>query len=278
MKTIKPKYLLWTITIFLLWNCRVQAQNLKLEISLSKEAYLKAEPIWLDVTLTNVSQDTARAWDLCLPCQMGFEVIVRDERGDTMEYSGLLYDMKIGAGWVMMPSESQYECLDLSEYFGDPPEPRAPLASFTFTKSLKPGKYVVVAKHHIRSQTISSNELAFAIRPPKGEEQEGYRLLHAAYLAWIQGKSHSIIQDTLCQIIKSYPKSPYAEKAFRHLPQPNDELFLERFPNSGYSQGAIRAITSDKSDQEKRKFLQKIMKRNPGTRSAKFAEQMLRGW
>jgi hypothetical protein len=264
------------VCIFLLSNGIIQAQCLELDISLSKQVYLEAEPIWLDVTLTNISQDTARAWGLCLPCQMGFEVVVRDERGDTLEYSGLLFDMKRGAGWIMMPGESHYGCLDLSEYFGEPPEPRAPLASFTFTKSLKPGKYVVEAKHHIRSQTINSSELSFAVRQPEGEEQEGYRLLQAAYLDWIKGSDHSTIQDTLSKIIKSYPKSPYAEKAFRHLPQRNDELFLERFPNSGYTQGAIQAITSDKNEQEKRKLLQKIMELYTETRSAKFAEQMLR--
>jgi hypothetical protein len=270
-----------SVSLLLLFICGVgtaqdKVQEFKLQISLTKDTYLEAEPIWLDVTLINVSQDTARAWGLCLPCQMGFEVIVLDERGDTLEYNGLLYDMKRGPGWIMKPGETYYNCLDLSEHYGDAPEPLAPMATFTFTKSLKPGKYFVAAKHHIRSQTISSNELEFEINTPMGKDQEGYRLLHSAYLAWIKGKSHSTIQDTLSEIIKLYPTSPYAEKAFRHLPQRKDELFLERFPNSGYTRGAIQAITSYMSHQMGRNFLKQIIKQNPETRSAKFAEQMLR--
>jgi len=35
----------------------------KVEIELSKETYIQNEPIWLDITLTNISSDTTRAGD-----------------------------------------------------------------------------------------------------------------------------------------------------------------------------------------------------------------------
>jgi hypothetical protein len=267
-----------SVSLLLLFICGVgtaqdKVQEFKLQISLTKDTYLEAEPIWLDVTLINVSQDTARAWGLCLPCQMGFEVIVLDERGDTLEYNGLLYDMKRGPGWIMKPGETYYNCLDLSEHYGDAPEPLAPMATFTFTKSLKPGKYTVTSSYHIRSQTIESNQVKFEVKPPTGEEKEAYVLLQEAYIFYIRSKLDSMTQK-LHEINSLYPKSGYAEKACKHLVL--DEMLINNFPNSGFTLSALRAKASRKNEKEKKEFLQRIISNHPETRSAKFAEQMLR--
>jgi hypothetical protein len=85
MKKVKTNRFLLMITLFLLGNGFVQAGSLKLEISLSKTVYLVGEPIWLDVTLTNTTQDTARMWGLCFPCGLGFEIIVIMEKAEILE-------------------------------------------------------------------------------------------------------------------------------------------------------------------------------------------------
>ena len=257
----------------MLGNGLVQAQSLKLEISLSKRVYLEAEPIWLDLTLTNISQDTARTWGLCLPCLQEFKVMVKDEKGDTLEYTGLHYEIIRGPGWLMEPGENYYNCLDLSEHYGHSPEPLFPMVIFTFTKSIKPGKYTATAKYRIRSHTIRSNEVKFEVKPPTGEEKAAYLLLQEAYLFYIEIKLDSMSQK-LHEIISSYPKSGYAEKACKHLVL--NEMLIQKFPDSGFALSALRTTANKKSEQEKKEFLQKIMKEHPATRSAKFAEQMLR--
>lgn len=118
-----------------------------------------------------------------------------------------------------------------------------------------------------------SNEVRFEVRPPTGEEKKAYRLLEEAYHFHVQLKVDSMDQK-LHQIIASYPKSVYAENACKELVL--REMLIQKFPNSGYTLSALRAIANRKSEQERKEFLQKIVEEHPETRSAKFAEQMLR--
>jgi hypothetical protein len=252
---------------------QAEATQFELQIRLSKEAYLKAEPIWLDATLTNISEDTARTWGLCVPCLLDFEVIVKDEKGAVVKYTGLEYEVEKGSGYLMKPGDTYYGSIELSELFGDPPQPRAPMTNLTFTKSLKPGTYIVTAQYHVGPNTLNSNEIRFEVKPPTGKDKKAYQLLQDAYLFFIQKKLHSMTEK-LHELLTTYPKSVYAEKACKHLVL--DQLLIQKFPDSGYTQSALQAIADEKNKQEKKEFLQKIIQDYPGTRSAKFAEQMLR--
>ena len=81
------------------------------------------------------------------------------------------------------------------------------------------------------------------------------------------------MRQQLQELIKRFPNSVYAEKAHMDLSQ--DKELLQRFPNSGYNGTGLKALTREKSSREKREFLEKVIRDHPGSRSAKYAQQML---
>jgi len=249
-----------------------KTQEFELEISLVKEVYSLAEPIWLDVTLTNIGEDTARTWGLCLPCMAEFKVILTDEQGDTMDYRGPEYAVLRQDGWVMGPGEDYYQCLNLSECFGEWPEPRALVVGYLFTKSLKPAKFAAEARYRVRGQDVVSNQVSFEVRQPAGEDEKVYRLLQEAYDLYRQGKD-DVSRNKLNEIVTFHAKSVYAQSACRDLFL--WEKLIEKYPDSGFTQNAILAIASRKGAAERKKFLQSVIQTGAKTRSARFAQQML---
>lgn len=255
--------------VLLVGYLKAYSQELKLEISLSKEVYLTGESIWLDATLTNISQDTVRSLcGLCLPCGCQFSVQITSEKGKNLKYTGPRWDFVPGSGFLINSGESYFECLDLTEYF-------AKLKSLEdhFFKQLKPGKYRVKSRYGMKKKSIYSNEIAFEVKSPRGSEGEAYNLLKEAWDLFFE-KKRDEMRENLRKIIIEYPHTAYAEKAYK-------ELFLraeliEKCPNSGYTESALRALTDTLSLEKKQRFLQKIMTKHPKTRSAKFAEKMLK--
>jgi hypothetical protein len=271
MKKAWLKWLFLTMGIFLLWANLVQAQTLKLEISLSKQVYLEGEPIWLDCWLTNIGEDTLRTWGLCLQCYWGPQVLVIDSKGDTLPYTGPHWEVawRPGTipGFILQPQESDYDCYDLVESFHQKPS----LYSFYLT-ALDTGEYRVKARY----RRAESKEFRFEVKPPEADEAKAYQLLKDA-LGFLISRNDSLEHQSLTELLAKYPSSVYAPKACRLLFRWED--ILDRYPDSGFSENAIRNLTGEKSgmtEEEKKEFLQKIIKKHPETRSAKFAEQMLR--
>jgi hypothetical protein len=79
-------------------------QRWDLQIELSKDKYVLREPVWMDVTLTNVSQDTLRSW-LGAPCVGVFHVHVKDSLGKELQYSGPMFDIVWTEGLLMVAGE-----------------------------------------------------------------------------------------------------------------------------------------------------------------------------
>ncbi|RKX27280.1 MAG: hypothetical protein DRP47_06790 [Candidatus Zixiibacteriota bacterium] len=242
--------------------------KLKLEIELSKEVFLEREPIWLDITLINVSSDTMRAGGLFPPCQSPgpFSVELKDGRGEHMKYTGLLYNMgpAKGPGLLLHPKEQLYGCYDLLELFS------------TYRSLLRqrfgllaPGKYSVRGRYG----NTFSQEVDFEVVEVTENEMEAYKLLNTAYALWLKDPFDSTNQE-FRQIVNQFPNSVYAEKAMREI-APKSEL-LRQFPNSGYNEQGLRTLTGKLSKGEKTELLQQIISDHPGTRSARFAQQMLK--
>jgi hypothetical protein len=267
-KTFKNSVKLMLI-LLLAGHLEAHSQQLRLEISLSKQVYLKGESIWLDATLTNISQDSVRSLcGLCIPCQCQFSVQVTDKKGENLNYTGPRWDFVPGSGFLINPGESFYECLDLTEYFGE-------LKSLEdhFFKQLKPGKYSVKSRYAMKGKSIYSNEIVFEIKSPSGSEEEAYNLLKKAWTLFFQ-KKRIEMRENLREIVIQYPNSAYAEKAYK-------ELFLtveliEKCPNSGYTENALVRLTDTLSLEQKHKSLHEVINKHPSTRSAKFAEKMLK--
>jgi hypothetical protein len=268
---MNSKWLLLMIGIFLLWNTTVQAQTLKLEISLSKAVYLEGEPVWLDATLTNISSDTVRIWGMCLSCQYGFIVELKNEKDKILPYKGVKRNVILGPGFIIRPKEIYYECFDLVQAFSQ----ERSLSRF-FLTAIYSGKYRLKAKYGLwKGEVIESNEISFEIKSPTGEEAKAYKFLIDAHQNFCAGKD-TLMRQSLDRLLTQFPKSIYAEKACQLLFERKD--LLEKFPDSGFTQTSLDVLTFRMTEEKKQEYLQTVIKKYPKTRSAKFAQQMLQGW
>ncbi|MEW5994522.1 MAG: hypothetical protein AB1744_09015 [Candidatus Zixiibacteriota bacterium] len=143
-------------------------QQLKLEIGLSKGTYLLREPIWLDVTLTNISGDTIRIVPLDPPCQGGVGIELRDSLGNEMPYTGPSILLAPREGFILDPEEQYYDCFDIVALFNT----FRSILGYNFGL-LPPGKYDV----QVYYGKAISQKLTFEIREPTGVEREALLLL-----------------------------------------------------------------------------------------------------
>jgi hypothetical protein len=232
-------------------------QKWQLKIGLSKQTYLVREPIWLDAVATNISSDTVRSWGLGPPCIASFHVEVRDSLGKVLPYTGVMWDYVRGDGFLMDPNEQYYGCYDLVDLFALTPS----RISFRFGL-IPPGKYSVRAGY----EDAVSQEISFEIVEPTGLEREVYEMLIKAF-------EIAPNSPVFGGVVKQYPKSVYAETAFRVLFRRSE--LLKRFPNSGYTEISLSNSTRQLSPEAKREYLSEVVSRYPETRVAKFAMRML---
>lgn len=244
-----------------------ESQKLQLEIVLSKKTYLLNEPIWLDVTLTNVSGDTMRIVPLDPPCQGGVGIELRDSLGNEMPYTGPSILLAPRKGFILDPGEPYYDCFDLLQLYCS--SKMKGLINAYFLRFLPPGKYKVRALY----RSAFSQEIEFDVIEPTGDEREAYQLLHKAFPFLLDRKS-DLMTQTLQELINRFPNSVYVEKAHRELFQRSE--LVEKFPNSGYNQINLKVLTGELAPEEKREFLEKVIQDHPESRSAKFAWQMLK--
>jgi hypothetical protein len=260
------------LVVFLLVSAPFDAtgdsQQLQLELGLSKKTFLLNEPIWLDVTLTNVSTDTVRILGLCLPCRDGsFDIELEDDHGNVVPYTGRVNIMASRNGWAIHSQEEHYECFDLLEFFRSGQVKG--LVNRLFLRFLDPGKYEVRAQYR---GGIYSNKIVFEVVEPTGDEKEAYQLLNKAFS--FLSDNPDLHRQKLQELIDQFPNSMYVEKVYRELFQPGE--LLQKFPNSGYCEFSLRNLSGDLDPTEKREFLENVIQDHPETRSAKYAQQMLK--
>ncbi|MGB2698553.1 MAG: hypothetical protein WBD28_11950 [Candidatus Zixiibacteriota bacterium] len=268
------------ITIIILTTVHLQAntKKLKLETDLSKEMYVVSEPIWLDITLTNISQDTVRTFGPCIPCG-DTKLQIINEKGDTLPYVGVKADFA-GSGHLMQSGEQIYNCHNILEYYGN----REDLIRFR----LRPGEYSVQATYYgSKSGIINSQKTNFEVKEPAGSEKEALTILKNGYSAQISKESESAIEN-FETLIQKFPKSVYVETAYFYLAA-SYQIYkgdaekcrnlkvetLEKFPDSGYSRGIIAFLVRGKEPSQQKNFLLETTKKHPHTRAAKFAQKIL---
>jgi hypothetical protein len=242
-------------------------QRLQLEISLSKEIYILREPIWLDVTLTNITADTIRIIRLDPPCQGGVGIVLRDSIGREIPYTGPSIMLGPRKDFILDPGEQYYDCFNLLELY--PSSKIKGLIDAYFLPYLLPGRYKVRAQY----RSAYSQEIEFEVIEPSGDEREAYQLLRKAFTFLLDKKSDLMIEK-FQEVVDKYPTSVYAEKAFKELFRRRE--MLQRFPNSGYNQVILRILTGKMPEENREEFLEVIVNEHPGSRAAKFAEQMIK--
>jgi hypothetical protein len=264
-------FLLASVMIFSEANC--SGQQLQLHTTLSDTTYLTCEPIWLDAELTNIGDDTLRIWGFEFPGGSRLKLFLTDEQGDTLP---LRYQGFYGSwpGFILNPGETYFEAFALSEiFFSKYVLPPLPLYSIK-AGSLAPGRYQISTdyRHCYGSDTIRTSTINFKVVEATGPEQQALELFLEIYKSWM-GSDHDKANQMLDKLKANYPKSVYLERAYLMV---GKEELLEKCPDSGYLLNHIgAAVEKISGEQEKRKFLEGIIQKHAGTRSARFAEQKL---
>ncbi|MGB2804804.1 MAG: hypothetical protein WBD64_07925 [Candidatus Zixiibacteriota bacterium] len=272
MKKGNVNLLVFAICVLVLSSAVAEARDLKLEISLSDTTYYVCQSIWLDAQLTNISADSVRVFGFEFPGGDLLNIVLTDESGDTLRPQ-FPYASVVGwQGVLLYPKETYYETFDLADIFTfHGPVPGNP--AFQQPPSLAAGRYEVYAEYPAGESKLSTPKLTFEVAEPTGTEREAFGLYVEAYRSRKRNDDSLAVQQ-LNKLITNYPKSVCAERALWRLK--SWQMLMERFPDSGFNLIGLRNMTGEMDNKKKQTFLQQIVKEHSGTRSAKFAEQLLR--
>ncbi|MGH9877779.1 MAG: hypothetical protein ACRD5H_09085 [Nitrososphaerales archaeon] len=234
-----------------------------LEISLERDRIKMYEPIWLDVELTNISKDSTRSWGLAPPCQdVGIEIELTDSAGNLLTYNGPIYELVPLEGFLILPKEKFYDSFELLHLFGQGED------VFRFRR-LAVGKYYINASY----DNVKSQRIFFRIIELSESEKNALQLaIEAANLAGLQPRdsNNTILFSDMIDISTNL----FAQIAC--LGTLGWNMFLESFPNSGYTKTALQDQTRGLSKEEKKAYLEAVMIKYKGTRAARHAEQALK--
>ena len=254
-------------------------------VELSKDTFVSLEPIWLDITLTNVTSDTQRTDGLEGPNHRRFYIFLYTSRGNSVEYTGPQINYAGGPGRLLLdPGEKDFGSFDLTElFFSHELTSGYGVDNWRFQYVPK-GRYVVRAWY----DGVISSQLAFDVVEPHGEEVKALRLMEEALRAstWSEpGPSAPFYR----LVVERFPGSAFAEMCYylsvlySHWAELKEGTWdknilkrkmLENYPNSGHSGSWIGALTHDKTDNEKLALLDELLEKYPNTRCYKFAAQM----
>lgn len=273
-KTLQRISVVFVLLAFICAWTDISAQQLQLHVSLEDTTYLMCEPIWLDVELINISEDTVRVWGFGFPGGRHLKVVLTDEQDDKIPFRYQL-NYRDMFGFILDPGETYFEAFSLSEIFWNYDTPTVSFRSRR-TSSLAPGSYHINAQYQPRygSDTISIDPIHFEVVEPTGFEREALDLFLEINRSWDKS-DHDKAYELLNKLEATHPKSVYLERAYMQVF--NYDVLLEKKPNTGYLLGRLHTLVNEITDeQQKREFLEGIIHRHPGTRTAKYAEQELR--
>lgn len=278
MKSIVIVSILAVLTMFVYSDFSyADNQDFEFRAGFLEDSYLPYEPIVLDLMVTNVKRDTLRVKTLSFYTG-NVSITLVGQKDDTLKPTEHIEYVEItpGKGILLQAGETYYTNINLVELYG----------RGLLHKRLLIGSYQIQVRYSQRSSPI----LSFEVKEPKGIEKKAYELLKTGYnhqLAKEPDQAIRCFQDIITRI----PKSEYVELAYFDLAQSYrvykgdtkksdslETISIDKFPNSYFSRGAISRLSEDKNSDERREFLNQIIKRHPNTRSAKFAQQMLKGW
>lgn len=242
-----------------------QEHGLKLSIELSKNRFLLSEPIWLDVTLTNIGDDTIKILPLDPPCQGGgLVILLYDSLGQAVPYSGPRYSFGARSGFVLKPNQYFYDCFDVLDYYHT--------TSKDLSKAMLPelptGRYEV----QVRYWNVQSQRLTFHVSNPSEGEKEVLDLIIKGFESVVNEQSDSA-EAIFRFVAERFPASVYAEKAGQQFLRYEELLY--KFPNSGKSGQYLRGLTWDQTEGERRPKLHKLISELPPSRARRFVEQMI---
>ncbi len=196
-----------------------------------------------------------------------------NEKAETLEYTGgqFSFTSQFFEGVPMSPGETWYSSIALLYTNGIHDHG---IYGWLFHSYLPTGTYRIRANH----TGVWSTQLEFKVSNPEGTEKRAYDAMVATYLPDGQRVSPTkALVPGLEKFLADFPTSAYTEKVTYELARETGQYadLLEQFPNCGFDREAINHLSDTATD--KRAFLKRVIADHPGTRSARFAEQKLRG-
>lgn len=258
----------------------------KLEIQMSKTEYFLHEGLWIDVSITNISDDTLMSDCNIVPAHLGFNLVITDSAGNILEYVGSMILFGIGnKTHLIAPGEEVYACFSLGWLYG---------------MADRLGRFTVRAETRFEGAynpyvfpNLTSNEHSFSVIELGGTEKEVWDLMEEARDFKRRGKT-LLVANRYVEIYENNPNSIFAVDCYylawstlrsqlwstnsaaltRNRLEMNTDL-VELFPVSQRTGSWLTGIVYDMQDDDKRAFLTQVAQNHPNTRAARFASQML---
>jgi len=279
----------------------LQAQEISVRIEINKDKYLVGELIWLDVWVTNVSDEPQNFNSGDIDITNNLHII--DSGGK--RYKSHINSERYPMGWApKFPPGSQYHIsrylpgeFGISDWKG---------GIFYFP----PGEYTLYLPVKVPGGTnragvvhpeleLQSNTITFSVVSPQGTDQEAFQLIERARSIFHKqpfqpDRDYSEVEEIYQSVIANYPQSPYYELVWQyytlmymHHPDPAKRQrslethleFIRRHPDSRLVEVVIRetehfAYPSIDFELYKNRMIQ-IMQEVPGTRAASYARERL---
>lgn len=263
-----------------------QEQKWELAIELEKQDYLVYEDIWLDLTLTNITSDSIRTVGIGAPNHRGFYVVVKDDSGTELEYTGPMILFGNSPGRLIMAGDYEYRSFNLPHLFGESDFEREDYTHWSYSAA---ERYSVQASF----DGAVSNTIFFDIIEASGLELEALKLLDRARENPMTRETMHLAVPIYQELLDKYPNSVHAEKSYRYTLKNSQASsaaiengtfdfraytleMLENFPNSGNAIGRLRWLMEDLENESREEVLNGFIQARPNTRCAKFSRQMLK--
>jgi|GEM_PF-4002823 len=252
-----------------------------LKAEFSKEIFLEHEPIWVTVTLINTQDKPINVWNFDLG-RGGLDYVVKDSVGNNVHHVEYVYDYFGSEPHTVVAggdSLSKVGNLDLFR-FG-----QLAIGQYTFQAITK----AVVVLRDSSKNKIFSNLIHFSVVEPKGEEKKVEEILMRGWEAR-RHKNYQLEERLMLDIIKDYPKTVYAYRAYSDLYENYSFLskqrskekdllktVVEEYPDDPMQNQLFPSFLSDvKSDYEKRQYLDSLVVHNNDNLQTRLAKKLLR--
>jgi tetratricopeptide (TPR) repeat protein len=251
------------------------SEGLKFRIE-AREKFLLWEAVVIQLALTNQSETEIEIKSLHTPYEM-LRIYLVNSEGDSLRYRGPFwsYSGEI-PGVTVKPGETYEHTLNLLDSYG------AKADSLFMRLFLKPDTYMVQMSY----RGTFSNKITFQVVMPEGDGKSAYDLFKEAHDHYIK-LGHEKAITALEEFIQKYPKSVYAAEAYYEIAQHYDmieqpektkehlENLILNYPDSYFVRYAFWGLLRPKSEEQKMKYLEKIIQEKPGTGAAKWAKKSL---
>ncbi|MBA4313039.1 MAG: hypothetical protein C0417_10465 [Chlorobiaceae bacterium] len=204
------------LTVFLLFfeiPIFAQSNNLRLEVYLSKNIFLKGEQIYLNNLLINKGEQSIKSRKL-KPCDLYYKVKIKNSTGNIFKYlNNIQYFRDTALSLLLPPNDTVNQMLEL---IGNYSPIKQNWTSLT-TKCFFPvDKYSIYTTLETGYGITSSNELSFEVIEPNGEDLSAFNMLEEASEYFIK-RDFKTSARILNSIQDKYPKSPYSLQALRQI-------------------------------------------------------------